>query len=352
MLTGMDLNTLAARIDERSKTKVDHIAPTQNLRLKDDGKTLAVSTLGEYQLTPYAHGQIADRLKIPMKYYQRMQEEAPELLSENVNTWFGAKMERRMIRTMGTSARAYLSDKYYRMDDDSFAEIVLPVAYEMDCEVISSDITELKTYIKVVSPRKTREVRVGEHVQFGLSFSNSEVGAGRITGALFAYKLDCLNGMTSMDDMFGKSHLGRAAEIEGIMAQDTIAVDGHATLLKMRDFARDLLSDRRLDEHVEKMRTLTGLGIGKPTEAVETLAKAARLNEGEKTSVLTHLLKGGQMSMWGLMNAVTRAAHDTDIEGLTYARATQLEALGGRILTMGPKVLTAKAEDYRILEAA
>lgn len=352
MLTGLSLHDLAHKIDERSKAKVDHIATSTDLKLHDDGKLLEVKGAGEYTLTPHAHSQIADQLKIPAKYYQRMQEEAPELLAENVNSWFGMKPSRRMVRTLGDSARAYLSDKYYRMDDDSFVEIVLPVAYEMGCEVISSEITDLKTYVKVVSPRKTREVKVGDAVQFGLAFANSEVGAGRITASLFAYRLQCLNGMTSMDDMFGKTHLGRAAEIEGILAQDTIAVDGHATLLKMRDFARDLLSDRRLDEHVEKMRGLSSVGIGKPHEAVETLAKAARLNEGEKTSVLTHLLTGGQMTMWGLMNAVTRAAHDTDIEGLTYARATQLEALGGRILSMGPKVLTAKAEDYRILEAA
>ena len=34
-----------------------------------------------------AHAQIADRLSIPKKYYDRMREENPALLDANVNAW-------------------------------------------------------------------------------------------------------------------------------------------------------------------------------------------------------------------------------------------------------------------------
>ena len=47
-----------------------------------------------------AHQQIAARLNIPFRYYQKMQSEAPELLDRNVNTWFGKNPERRMIRVL------------------------------------------------------------------------------------------------------------------------------------------------------------------------------------------------------------------------------------------------------------
>ena len=45
---------------------------------------------------------------------------------------------------------------------------------------------------------------------------------------------------------------------------------------------------------------------------------------------LQHLLQGGEMSKWGLANAVTRTAEDAS----EYDRATEMEALGWNIVKM------------------
>lgn len=66
-------------------------------------------------VTDHAHGQIAQRLDIPAKYYNRMRSEAPALLAANVNNWFQEQPERRMIRTLDGKARAFLSDRYRRV---------------------------------------------------------------------------------------------------------------------------------------------------------------------------------------------------------------------------------------------
>ncbi|MFP4082451.1 MAG: hypothetical protein ACLFVG_06795, partial [Candidatus Aminicenantes bacterium] len=62
------------------------------------------------------HNQIADKLEIPLKYYQKMETEAPELLVKNVNTWLKKKEKDFFIRGLGNSIRAFLSDRYRVID--------------------------------------------------------------------------------------------------------------------------------------------------------------------------------------------------------------------------------------------
>jgi hypothetical protein len=69
-----------------------------------------------------------------------------------------------------------------------------------------------------------------------------------------------------------------------------------------------------------------------PVRVVEATARRLTLTEGEKSSVLRHLIRGGDLSAWGLANAVTRTAEDV----ADYDRATELEAAGGRVIELGP----------------
>ena len=58
-----------------------------------------------------AHQQISSRLGIPLKYYQKMQFEAPALLDKNVNNWLNQNPARRMLRIMDGNIRAFLSER-------------------------------------------------------------------------------------------------------------------------------------------------------------------------------------------------------------------------------------------------
>jgi hypothetical protein len=77
-----------------------------------------------------------------------------------------------------------------------------------------------------------------------------------------------------------------------------------------------------------------------PVRVVEAMVRRLALTEGEKSSVLGHLIRGGDLSAWGLANAVTRTAEDA----ADYDRATELEAAGGRVLELPPS-------DWRALAA-
>jgi hypothetical protein len=63
---------------------------------------------------------------------------------------------------------------------------------------------------------------------------------------------------------------------------------------------------------------------------VEVTAKRFGLTEPERGQVLRHLVDGGDLSRYGLANALTRASQDVE----SYDRATDLERLGGMIVEL------------------
>jgi hypothetical protein len=347
MKSQFNLSELAQQIMDRAAKKQDFIVDTRQLAYAPSNEALVFSG-GEhsFKVNDHAHGQIAAHTEIPAGYYRRMREEAPELLGANIRTWFDKHPARRMVRTLDGGARAFLSDKYNRMDDDAFASVVLPAVYDVPgAEVVSCGLTDIKTTIKFKSARFTREVKRGDEVQFGVAFSNSEVGAGRLSGSLFAYRLVCLNGMVIEEEQFASTHVGKrhgqTRNLDEVFQLDTVKADGEATILKLRDFSRELLTDRFVDAQVERMRGLTEIKVSDPIKAVEAMAKQHSFAEATKTNVLKHLIEGGDLSLWGLANAVTRSAEDQD----GYDDATRLETLGGRMLTLPPT-------EYKVLQAA
>jgi hypothetical protein len=71
---------------------------------------------------------------------------------------------------------------------------------------------------------------------------------------------------------------------------------------------------------------------GDVTNAVEALSNRLGLTQDEQSSVLTHLIEGGDLSQYGLINAVTRTAEDAK----SYDRATKLEMADATALGLKP----------------
>ena len=65
-----------------------------------------------------------------------------------------------------------------------------------------------------------------------------------------------------------------------------------------------------------------------PEKTLEELGKRYSITQDERKTVLSHLIDGGDLSMWGAINAVTRSAQDSQ----SYDRAVELETIGGKLL--------------------
>lgn len=189
MKSGLTIVEMAQQIERQSKLKQDYLLDTRRLQVEPFGSQLYLHTFDDHddplveplEINQIAHRQIGTHLKIPAAYYDRMLSDYPELLAENVNSWFQREPTQRMVRTLDGTVRAFLSNRYRRIDNLDIAEIVLPVIQQMeDAYFESCQITDSRMYIKVVNKRLEAEVVPGDIVQSGVIISNSEVGLGSV----------------------------------------------------------------------------------------------------------------------------------------------------------------------------
>lgn len=342
MKNGRSLVALAEELERQLATKKDLVLPTQLMRhdTDDEGQTRLVVQEGDqavrYGVTALARRQLAEKLKIPFVYFERMRTEQPVLLDHNVNTWLQNDTERRMIRTLDGNVRAVLSERYRRLDNFDLAESVLPVLQRLpEVRFESMELTETKMYLKCVTPQLRQEIAPGDVVQAGVVISNSEVGQGLLTVQPLIYRLVCSNGLIVSDRSLRKTHVGRSigGEDEGltVFKEDTLCADDKAFFLRVRDVVEAAISEASFRAATQKFQRTQGIPlVGDPVKAVEVLAQRYVLNDTERSGVLRHLVTGGDLSGYGLVNAVTHFSQEVE----DYDRASEFEALGGKLIDL------------------
>lgn len=356
MKTGSITNlvALATELDRRQNAKRDYIAPTNKLQITEDAKSVLMIGQNEQHnqpLTPTAHflKQAQSHFKVPADYADRIRTAHPDLYARTMNTLFEREPARRMIRTLDGNARAFLSDRYRPLDNFDLANAVLPFFAELpDARFESIEFTETRFYLKVVLPRIQGEVRKGDVVQAGVVISNSEVGSGALSIQPMTYRLVCLNGMIAADHGQRRYHVGRKAddlaEMYEIYSDQTKRLEDAAFFSKVQDTMRRICSGETLNAIIEKMRAATEQVIA-PTAinaVVEEVTERFGYTQRTQQGILGHLIAGGDLSRYGLMNALTRQSQDEE----DYELATKLEADGGRIIEL------AQTDWRKIAEAA
>lgn len=343
MKYGRSLAELATEIERQRTAKRDYLVDTRNMHMDADVNNAMLSIRNDKTgqtiilgVNEIAHNQIGTTLGIPSKYYDKMRTDNPELLAENVNSWFNKNPNTRMVRTLDGTARAFLSEKYRRIDNFEIAECVLPIIADMpEAHVESCEITDERMYIKVVNPRLTSEVVPGDIVQSGILITNSEVGLGSMTIQPLVYRLVCSNGMVVNDAKTRKYHVGRgnqAAEDFTLYSDATLLADDQVLMMKVQDTMRAVVDQTRFDKVVELMRAAKGARI--TTNNIPAMVELAGSDFGytkkEGESILDYLIRGQDLSLYGLANATTRFAQDVQ----SYDRSTALESVGYSILGM------------------
>ncbi|HEY3411908.1 MAG TPA: DUF932 domain-containing protein [Armatimonadota bacterium] len=375
MKQGRPLPELAAELERQANAKQDYLAEAEAMCLRSNGVSrLVLDEAGQdYQLAEIAHGQIADYLGIPKAFYDRLRGETSTLripvdgvnghddlrgsyeepdtplFDVMVNTlMMGKGTERRLVRTLDGKARAFLSDSFNPdIDNIDVFTVVARILLEAGLSpetVVSCEVTERRLYLKVISPALEAIIRLGngngylkepQVVRAGFVLMNSEVGLGSLIVQQYVCVLVCTNGLIR-EDAYRQRHLGKTLQSDedgGIYRSDTRVADARARLLKLRDHIADALDETRFREFTARMQESTEVRItGSVEKGVEATARRFGLIQHEKDAVLRNLIEGADLSMWGLSNAVTAAASTLK----DYDRATELEAIGGRILSLTP----------------
>ena len=345
MKQGRSLPEVLTELKRQNEAKHDYIAPAQALSLSEDGENIVLDHMGEggsAQLgaTDLFHRQLGSALNIPAKYYDMMRLQKPELLAENVNAWFGDRDQSYMIRSMdygnGRVARALLSDRYRRIDNLEVATAVLPLfAGKEEMEVVSINVSPGKLFIKIVNHKLEMAVVPGDYVQAGVVISNSEVGLGAVSVQPLVYRLVCSNGLCVNDFGERKAHVGRQAKMLedsfNLYTDETLEAEDKAFLLKLRDTTLAAIEEARFAQIVGRLQETTQAKItGRVQDVIELTGKAFDISQPEQDSILNYLIQGGDLSLYGLTNAITRASQDVD----SYDRASALESIGWNVATM------------------
>ena len=93
------------------------------------------------------------------------------------------------------------------------------------------------------------------------------------------------------------------------------------------------IEEGRFAQVVGKLKESVGIPItGKVPEVMELMGKTYGFNQNEQDNILNYLIAGGDLSKYGLSNAITRASQDVE----SYDRATTLEGIGWQVATMPP----------------
>ena len=266
------------------------------------------------------------------------------LLMDNFNYWFENTPQQQMVRTLDGTARAFLSDKYKRVDNDEIAQVVLPILIDNGYEVISTAITDSKVYIKARLPKLEREVTEGDVVQAGVTISNSEVGHGSVNVSPFIYRLICLNGMVVNDSRLNSRHLTSSqATIDGVfevLSDEAKELDNRALLAKVKDVVLSTSDEVRFNQNVEKMTEATEIKIKKPKKVIEVLENRFDLTKNEGEDILQNLInrddKQPTANVWSVVNSITALGNTIE----DYDRGTKMQEIGGRLLNE-PQLIAA-----------
>ncbi len=214
---------------------------------------------------------------------------------------------------------------------------MLPILAEMGegIRIVSTELTESRMYIKAINERLELEVKPGDVLQAGIAISNSEVGLGALKVEPLVYRLICSNGMIAQDYSKKRYHVGRNAEENGeaieLFRDETLKADDYAFFLKVQDTVRAAVDVAKFSTIVERMREATEQRIeGNPVKAVEVVSDRMGFSKEESNGILQHLIQGGDLSAYGLLNAITRTSQDVD----NYDRASELERDGSRVLSL------------------
>lgn len=346
MKTGKSLVELALELERQKETKRDFVAPSDMLSVHSNGKSDLNFGTAVMPLSETAHEQMASKLDIPKKYYDRMRETAPELLDKNVNHWFLKQNDKFLLRTLDGNVRGFLSDKYRPMDNAELAEAALPKLMELDLEIMSCEVTERRMYIKAVDKRMVKDIPAGKKMGDGshtifdtlcpaITISNSEIGYGSLSVLTGVFTKACTNMATFGERSVRKYHLGSrlggGESVVELLSDRTKQLTDAALFSSIKDIVTAAFDRAKFDALADQIAITAGHKIeGDPVKVIEVTAKKYGFAESEKKSVLQHLIEGADLSRYGLFNAITRTAEDLP----DYDRATDFEKFGGSIIEL------------------
>jgi hypothetical protein len=143
-------------------------------------------------------------------------------------------------------------------------------------------------------------------------------------------------------ETMNRRHLGQRNEFGEVSMRDDTRIAYKDAMFKMiRDVIEDTSNEVAFEQVTESIRLAQDSAqILRPIKSVEYVAKELSLSSSEAEKVTESLIRDRDYSKWGMVNAITNTANTVD----NYDRASELETLGGQVLTFPPQQWRRYAE--------
>jgi len=317
----MNLKNLTEELERQKPLKWDEKIDSSGLGMVLSENQMRLQVTGKdkvFSITRPCHSQIAERLEIPIKYYAKMETEAPNLLAENVNTWLKENPKAVFIRGLGASVRAFLSDRYRVIDHLDMLYCSLNELQAHESEFEDCFLSETEMNLKVKSLQLKDFVRhKDDRIIGGLLLTNSETGHRALRVEPRMFRVKCTNGMVIEEFLTRQIHLGNGNNEFDEMVY-----------LSIRRSIKELFG--RFGEIVQVLRETTEIKVRNATKVINNVVEQYRLSETQKENILIAFGAEPEEDKYGIANAITRAAQREE----TWEKSLDLERIGGKLVTL------------------
>lgn len=329
----------------------------------------------------------ATKLGIPGKYLAKLRSERPDLYDANVNGWIHGRVRVRadgsreilvtpderkfLLRTFRGEPgvlRAVLSDRFKTIDNLDVLVAALDGVREAGArvEIQGCDLSDRRMYVRLVAPEiaamapallanyrspfgggieRIREMAAREGMGYapgtepvvfaGLVIANSETGGGAFTLTPRLEVEICRNGLTIRADALREVHLGGKLE-EGTVdwSDDTNRKALELVTAKARDAVATFLNPLYLERKISEFTAKAGVPVTDAAKTVEVVTTRLKLNEATGKAVLDHFIRGGQLTLGGIAQAVSSVAQtiaDPDAADDLEANAVKVLDMAGAV---------------------
>lgn len=295
---------------------------------------------GPFPLRENAFRQLCGRMGAPSDYLLAL----PAKLQLACANYGMTKLADRagLVRLAGTEARAIVSDRYAKLDD----EIVLEALYDTLGRLglaqsirVRSLATGGMTALRMTFPTEAIEVKrdnaVGDVFEYGLDITNGELGARSVGITSSTYRLVCLNGMRSWKSEANMRfrHVGDTGRLrEAFLDGVPIAIaEARGQIEQWKRSIEMLVSD--VFEEIETLRA-----FGMTASDSRSVASSFAMDNGlrllplkaSSEDISELLSEASDPTVFNVANAITRTAQ---LHADNPERRFEMEEMAHRYLT-------------------
>ena len=294
-------------------------------------------------LHPNALAQLATDFELPVRWIYSLLEELPrddtdpawaqKLLAHNLRTMALCRApKRRLLRVVDGEVRAWLSDRYRRIDAQPVFDAFAGACSRLGAVPIEATHTETQWSVKCVLPQ-VFEPAPQELVVYGAVLRTSDFGDGALSVRTFCRRL--LSGTDAIrDEVLRKVHAGRRLSADDMQSDDAHALDCEAVSATIAELVDNLLSAHELG----RMQSLVQHAVAQTVDVGKRLAflsRSCRITSSESKGIAetfaspdNRRLPQGKTA-WRLSSAISLFALGRDV---APRRRADLQVVAGSVL--------------------